>query len=176
VAGPAQVHRSAGVTPPELAPGHLPAPHPPGLGARQEVVPGEAVPSDGPTAQLARPVGAVLEVFVVRSHPETIRLVRAGDVASLTRGGRSATRRPPQCAGLTSDTTRSVGNSRIARISPRCPCFPDRGEPSAPVHHGGAPEPRHGPLTAPVLTPCNLTAPGHAQGEPRPLTGRGERR
>ena len=92
VAGPAQVHRYARVAPPERAPGHPPAPHPPGLGARQEVVTGEGLPPDGPAAQLARLVGAVVEVLIVRSHPEIIRLVRAGGVASLTRGERETAR------------------------------------------------------------------------------------
>ena len=77
VAGPAQVNRTARVTLFQLAPGHLPAPHPPGLGAREEVVAGEAVLTDGSAAQLAPLAGSRLGALISGDHPEIIKVLCA---------------------------------------------------------------------------------------------------
>ncbi len=77
VAGPAQVNRPACVTLFQPASGHLPAPHPPGLGAREEVVAGEAVLTDGSAAQLAPLTGSRLGALISGEHPEIIKVLCA---------------------------------------------------------------------------------------------------
>ena len=77
VAGPAQVNRTARITLFELAPGHLPAPHPPSLGAREEVVAGEAILTDGSAAQLAPLAGSRFGALISGVHPENIKVVCA---------------------------------------------------------------------------------------------------
>jgi len=74
VAGPAQVNRTARVTLFQLAPGHLPAPHPPGLGAREEVVAGKAVMTDGSAAQLAPLASSRFGALFSGDHPEIIKI------------------------------------------------------------------------------------------------------
>src|SRR5829696_3426538 len=50
--------------------------------------------------------------------------------------------------------------------------LPGSGRASAPVHHGGPPEPRYGPLTAQVLTPRQpRPRRGMLKGSRDPLPG-----
>jgi hypothetical protein len=73
VAGSAQGDRPGGITPPEFLPSPPPALHPPGAGARQEVVPGKTVRPDASATELAHPVGTRLGVLCALHHLQSGR-------------------------------------------------------------------------------------------------------
>ena len=78
VARLAQRDGKGGVTPLQLAPGHLSASHPPRYGARQEVVAGEAALANTPTAQLTCTLRIRFEVLAAWQHPQIIRRASKG--------------------------------------------------------------------------------------------------
>ena len=77
VARSAQGDRPGGITPFEFLPTLPPALHPPGAGARQEMVAGKTVLPDASATELAHPIGTRLVVFSAFHHLQIIRAAYA---------------------------------------------------------------------------------------------------